>query len=858
MAIQQLMLGAGGVAKKTYLDDVFSTYLWDGSGSSRSINNGIDLSGEGGLVWIKNRNANENSGLFDTVRGAGKWIVSNNTNQEDTDTNRLSAFNNNGFSLGTDTMVNNSVADYSSWTFRKQKGFFDIVQYTGNSTNRTISHNLGCKPGMILFKNIDAGENWRGYHRELGATQNIEINNGNAAGSSTTAFNNTEPTSTTFSVGTDGATNGNGQSIVAYLFAGGESTAATASSTKFTGSIYLQFQTSSSDFEFGSSDFTVESWVKPTDTSSNLNCIISCYLGFQLYWDEGSFKVYAADSSNNYFINHMDSGPDYKRGQWHHVAVTRSGSDFRLFVNGKLTDTATSSTAIGGLSGNYPCIGMYNASNSGLTGSISNLRIVKGTALYTSSFRPPTKPLTDITNTKLLCCNSSSSATAYTVSPSTITSSGGVNPSADSPFDDPSGFKFGENGDQNIIKCGSYIGNGNADGPEIYLGFEPQFILVKTTISGENWRMWDVMRGINSEGPDSANDATLYPSLSSQEAYNSDALEVTSTGFKIKGTSTAYNGNGDEVIYMAIRRPDGYVGKPVETATDVFAMDTGNGSSTAPAFDSGFPVDMRIGKGIALNDHWYLGTRFMYQKHIRTDDNGGEIAGSWSKFDYSDGDGASWSSSYLGYMFKRHAGFDVVVYDGNGTAGHQIHHSLSKTPEMMWVKRRDAASDWVVYHKDLNSGSSPHNWFLKLNGTTAQSESTSRFGGAPSSVYFTVGTDSDSNIENGKYLALLFASVDGISKVGSYDGSSSSQTITTGFAPRFVILRRTNYAYATDWHVIDTTRGWGSGNDKYLALQSTQAEAEHDFGAPTSTGFTLTSNAAYNGSGGKYIYYAHA
>ena len=66
---------------------------------------------------------------------------------------------------------------------------------------------------MILFKNIDAGENWRGYHRELGATQNIEINNGNAAGSSTTAFNNTEPTSTTFSVRTDGATNGNAMTL---------------------------------------------------------------------------------------------------------------------------------------------------------------------------------------------------------------------------------------------------------------------------------------------------------------------------------------------------------------------------------------------------------------------------------------------------------------------------------------------------------------------------------------------------------------------------------------------------------------------------------------------------------------------
>ena len=103
---------------------------------------------------------------------------------------------------------------------------------------------------------------------------------------------------------------------------------------------------------------------------------------------------------------------------------------------------------------------------------------------------------------------------------------------------------------------------------------------------------------------------------------------------------------------------------------------------------------------------------------------------------------------------------------------------------------------------------------------------------------------------------MLFASVDGISSVGSYSGSSSAVTVTTGFQPRFVIIK--NSTDSGDWFVLDTTRGWGSGNDNYLMLQDTDAQGSLDVGAPTSTGFTVNSVGGFNSSGQKYIYYAHA
>ena len=107
---------------------------------------------------------------------------------------------------------------------------------------------------------------------------------------------------------------------------------------------------------------------------------------------------------------------------------------------------------------------------------------------------------------------------------------------------------------------------------------------------------------------------------------------------------------------------------------------------------------------------------------------------------------------------------------------------------------------------------------------------------------------------------MLFASVSGISAVGSYTGSGSSntQTITTGFQPRFVIIK--DYTgNSNPWYTMDTTRGWGSGDDKQLMIDDTYQELTNDWGAPTSTGFTVTGNGInLNTNNQKYIYYAHA
>jgi hypothetical protein len=213
-------------------------------------------------------------------------------------------------------------------------------------------------------------------------------------------------------------------------------------------------------------------------------------------------------------------------------------------------------------------------------------------------------------------------------------------------------------------------------------------------------------------------------------------------------------------------------------------------------------------------------------------------------------------------MWKRHAGFDVVTitdYDSTTGPTYTWHpHSLGKKPEMIWVKCRNDSQEWWVYHHGANGGTNPWNNYLQLQSNAAEGTLTGFFGeSGPTATAFSLKRGA---MTDGDFIFMLFASVKGISHCGTFTGNGSTQTITIpdgGFQPRFLIMKCTSHA--VDWQVLDTTRGWASGNDKYLELNTNAAQyTTIDFGAPTSTGFTLTENAGFNGSGREYIYYAHA
>ncbi len=865
-----MLLGVGA-KEKTYMEDVFSTYLWKGTGNSTTITNNIDLAGQGGMTLLKIRGSNSDYMLLDTERTATKYIHTNNNDQEATESGSITSFNNNGFSVGGNGESNQWNAEMASWTFRKAPGFFDIVTWTGNETARTINHNLKSIPGMIMVKCTSSSRDWTVWHRDTSdpATKFLVLNSSageaatGSAGTQNDMWNSSAPTATNFPIGVSWDVNRNNETYVAYVFGGGEKSSSLygARSVDFDGVGDSLVSDTSTNYVIGTNDFTLEFWVKFKDNFNGIQVVFdqnkssnNATTPFRMMGQSQEIRFEVAGSTH--------IGKKITSGAWNHIAVVRSSGTTTMYVNGKFAGTYSDSN---NYDSNQITLGAsgQNTASENLSAYVSNLRLVVGTAVYTSSFRTPTSAALYIGNTKFLACQGTtvSATTVGTIS----TTNGDPTASTHNPYPDGDGFVFGGNADQDIIKCGSYVGSGSA-GLEVNVGFEPQYIMIKNIDrASTGFFMFDSMRTLPVGGEDHA---LFWNANGSETSWGVEFIDISATGFTLKTTGNDdTNKSGDTFVYMAIRRPDGYVGKPADAGTDVFAIDTGSGSTTIPNFDSGFPVDFAIQRAPGSSTSWYTSARLMKEKYLLTNDNTVANSDSNGVFDSNVGWFAAGSgtqdSGYQSWMWKRHAGFDVVTYTGNGTAGHSINHSLgTKSPEMIWIKRKDAsgnAGDWMVGHKDLNGGSSPWNEYLVLNKTQAEADDNNPFNNvAPTTTSFQLSNWDRVNANNSDYIAFLFSSVAGISKVGSYDGSSSDVTVTTGFQPRFVIIKA--YNNTRGWTVLDTTRGWGSGVDNKIMLDDYAAQVNSwDYGAPTSTGFTVShSQYDVNYTGWKYIYYAHA
>jgi len=311
---------------------------------------------------------------------------------------------------------------------------------------------------------------------------------------------------------------------------------------------------------------------------------------------------------------------------------------------------------------------------------------------------------------------------------------------------------------------------------------------------------------------------------------------------------------------MAIRAP---MMKEPEAATDVFAVTTRNvaNDSKAPEFKSTFPVDMALRKW-NTTDHTLIVSRLNQAKSMQTATTSAEVNFSSAMFDYNNG----WSSNASGantdltsWMWKRAKGYmDCVCYSGNATSGRTVAHSLSVVPEMIWVKARDSGGQsWRVYNA---SSGATHG--LNLNGDNAAFALNRLWNDtAPTNSSFTVGNHGSTNDSSLTYIAYLFATLAGISKVGSYTGNGSYQTINCGFSAgsRFILIKRTD---ATgDWYVWDSVRGIVAGNDPHFILNTNAGDVTNDDSIdPANAGFIVNQVSAtnINVSSGTYIFYAIA
>jgi len=656
---------AANVSPDAFVDALFKCHLYTGNTTGTTATNqittGIDLSNNDGLIWFKRRDGGEtlsHHGLVDTLRGGTKELVSNsNSGQNTADSSQNVAFSSNGFTI-TGYYLYNALINYNntemvSWTFREQPKFFDMQTWTGNGSARTISHNLGSVPGMIMIKRLDSSAPWVVYHRGLNTGTNPEqyyiyldtdaVNIG-----SSPYMNNTAPTSTEFTLTNDGHVNGNTNTYIAYLFA----------------------------------------------------------------------------------HNNDDGG-------------------------------------------------------------------------------------------------------------------------------------FGEPGNQDIIKCGTYNGNGSTDGTEVTLGFEPQWVMIKATSVARDWHIFDSMRGIASGGTDALLKANLRDAEDAQSA--AEFLSLTPTGFKLNSTDNKVNGSGHNYIYMAIRR--GGMQTPT-AASSVFSTQLQNagGSYTKT---TGFVADMilQTSRASVIVHRPYDRIRGG-SKYLETSDKSAEASGGTMEFDNNTGYTGVTSLNTVDWIWKRARGyFDVVAYRGTGS-NTTISHNLGVAPEMMWVKNRDTTNDdWAVYVSGITHlsvyGSDPDSYGsnparLELNEVEKANFSQSGIWNHthPTSTVFSVGDSGNTNGSGENLIAYLFATVAGVSKVGSFtqSGATNVDCGFTGNTPSFILLKRVD-ANSGNWLVFDSERGIVAGNDPYMKLDTTDAEVTNaDIVDPYSGGFATTSSL----TDGKYIFYAIA
>ena len=416
---------------------------------------------------------------------------------------------------------------------------------------------------------------------------------------------------------------------------------------------------------------------------------------------------------------------------------------------------------------------------------------------------------------------------------------------------------YGEDSDESVIKCGYYVGNGSTTGPIIDLGFEPQWVMIKKVEGGGSnygWIMADMMRGMNVAGQD---DPYLWANDTDAEYTTYDWITALSTGFQLTNTGGSLNANNYRYIYVAIRRPQ----KPASefAATKLFNVDAG--ANTTPGFETGFPVDMGIFRSYQYSGDFDIMSRLTGLQRTDTPSAGAEAnKGTRAQMDHNDG----WSTSAgsdIGWAWRRAPGyFDVVCYTGTGSNA-QVSHNLGEAPEMIWVKDRSSANNWAVYHSGTHP-TVPEFYSMILNSTNTRDQSATYWNDTkPTNSVFTVSSNVAVNTSGDNYIAYLFATVAGISKVGSYSGTGSDINVDCGFSAgaRFILIKRADNS--GDWYLYDSVQGIVAGNDPYLLLSSTAAQVTNtDYIDPLNAGFTVTSSApaALNASGGTYIFYAIA
>ena len=871
----------------------FNTVLYKGTGATQSIT-GVGFSPD--FVWIKTRSNVASHSIFDSIRGVNNWLASDSPDAAfGGQTDLLTSFGSDGFSLGANTgskTVNKSGQNFVAWCWDAGSGSpasntdgsitstvkanqakgFSIVSYTGTGSNATVGHGLSVAPSMIIVKNRSSASNWYVGHDGVDATSpwnyRMILQDTDARANDGAAWNDTAPTSSVFSIGTSGATNGSGNAMIAYCFsevAGYSKIGSYTGNGSSTGPVittgfrpaFVMFKVTSTTASWVINDSirnpynTADKYLIPNNSNAEgtLATVDFTSNGFQLRtadssWNQsGQTYIYMAfaDTRNTAFNN--DASGNKNNWTPNNINSNASGqSTYDLMTD---VPTLTSEDAA-----NYATMNPVDKNDGSY--SDGNLGIVTGTvggstqrgSIYFDSGKYYWEYLP--------ISNGGISAPGFET-----LNNGTYTPQF---YQADNGLYYNGGG---TISYGATFGNND---------------LIGIAVDADNRTVEFFKNGVSQGLISSANSGisvgdTIIPFVSDRNVAQTTTAAINfgqrpfaytpPTGFKKLNT---YNlpmptiADGSDYFNVALWtgtgatqnitglgfQPDMVWGKSrslayspqpydiVRGATKQLTTSSTNAEATVSGVDSFDSDGFTIGSNNGLNQT-----------------SGTFVAWSWK----ANGSGVSNTDGSITSTVSANtsSGFSIVGYTATNTTG-TVGHGLGVAPNMIIVKDRQDASNWYVYHTSI--GATNRIW---LNTTAAStSDSTAWNNTSPTATVFSVGTSTNYLTHN--HIAYCFAPIEGYSAFGSYTGNGSADGpfVYTGFRPACIIVKQTNAV--TDWMIHDSARDPYNVVKHRLHPNFPYAESTnidlYDF---TSSGFKLrTSTSSWNASGGTYIYAAFA
>jgi hypothetical protein len=885
--------------------DDFNVLTYTGNGGTQTI---TGLSFQPDFVWLKKRNGDAEQMLNHPNIGIGEYYRPSYASQGRlTASDIITSLNSNGFTLGSASPTNGNNDTFVAYCWKVNGGTtvsntdgtttstvqvnvdkgISMITYSGNGSTATVGHGLGKVPELFFMMDRYNGGGWRMWHKSLnGPNKYLEMGTGSESTSST-IWNNTLPTSTVFSLGNVVPPNGSGRAHVCWAFTsidGHSKFSSYGGNGSDEGPIvnlgfepaFLIIRRIDSGDNFYMFDHKRET-SNPRNTSLRMNSSAAegditgngvnfLSNGFQIITSDGAlnanngkyiYMAWAADpdttaptladsfnavtytgngSTNE--INGLGFSPsfvwlkDRDSTNWHTLFDTVRGPAARIHSNSTNAQDITGTTSLTSFNSDGFTLGSNANENTNGNDYVA--------WAWKADDNEPTIFFADTYAAAYKFDETNSGETADDLSGNFDLGNDNVTFTTTAKFTRAADF----NGTNGRFYNNSFTPLTGSNAYSVSLWFYGD------TISGSSGDQW--LFGVGNQ------------------------TNFTDTSIYIRNNNTIFHDNWGNSDYIA----NASVSLTASTWYHfVFVYD---GAGTGTGYLNGTKLSdfsrtlnrtgstLRIGCRHNETNHFngkMDQIRFYTQALNQTQVNSlyNESSSNNSTLEFPSGISGAKPLSIVNA--NANAGFSIVKYEGTGS-NTSVPHGLSATPEMIIVKKLGATQDWWVYHKDLNGGTNPAHYFIRLNLTNAETLNASSGGSiwnstAPTSTVFSTGTTLQ---ESSDYIAYCFHSVSGFSKIGSYvGGGNTNPTINVGFAPDFLMVKKaTGTIGGSDgWTIVDSVRHPGTptyDNGNVLYANATLAEQDDNDQRGftiTSTGFSPNGNySPTNSSGDTYVYMA--